>query len=73
MNRSVQPFDREPIERGYRMMALAAAIHKITDGGNFEHAEMDIRHLAAAIEDEAHALVDELEKAEQAARNTAAA
>ena len=68
MTRSSEPFDREPIEREYRMRALAGAIHMIADFDAFERAETEIRSLSAAIEDEATALIEEMEKAERESR-----
>jgi hypothetical protein len=65
MNRSLEPFDRKPIERGYRISGLAGAIPVIADSGDLASSEMEIRNLAAAIQDEASALIGELEKADQ--------
>jgi hypothetical protein len=63
-NRSAKPFEREPIERGYHIAALAAALHKIADADPTNVAQADVRHMAVAIEDEARALIGELEKIE---------
>jgi hypothetical protein len=63
-NRSAKPFEREPIERGYHIAALAAGLHKIADADPTNVAEADVRHMTVAIEDEARALIGELEKIE---------
>jgi hypothetical protein len=56
------PFQREPIDRGYRILALSEGLQHLSH--HCDDAEMAIRHIARAIEEEAAVLIDTLEKAE---------
>jgi hypothetical protein len=72
MSNVANPFDREPIDRGYRLMALGASIERLVESLDVVaprgDGEMAIRHALRAIEEEASILIDTLEKAEKRAK-----
>lgn len=69
---SPMSFERDPINRGYRIIALAAAVdaivHSIEGEAQRDDRLMALRHLAEAIQEEAGASVEDLERTEMGAR-----
>lgn len=69
--RDGSPFVREPVDRAYRIIALAAGLHNLAESieGDAEGDDrvMAIRHISETVREEATALVGQLEDAESAA------
>lgn len=65
------PFAKDPIDRGYRILGLSAAITSMT-GSDQDPLDVDglfaVREIAETIHEEAGAVIDDLERADLATR-----